>query len=732
MRDSGVGRVLVASLHQAIGDVLPMRLGFYESWLHAEGLREGSIGLAPLYAVLSFLRQEGDPYQAVTAKAGTYAAEWTVESMSPTTRSMIGMLPRVIRRRVVLNRACALVRASYDGSRASWRIRKGTARVTITSSVFCSVREPVAHPLCQYLRGGRATDAAVVRNRGVGVCRFVQGRERFRLHDARAVHRACGEWRGASRMTRLVVAVGLIAAIVLAVRPAGAQPATGRILVMPFDNVSRDARMVWLGEASAVLLADDLNALGAPAITRDERREAFDKLQVPPAASLTDATVIRIGQLVRASQVVRGTLAMEGDVLVVRARAVVLDSAKVTSEVTERGALSDLFAMFERVARSIAPASSRSSADVERTHPPVAAFENYIKGLLATTPSTAVNYLEMALKADPAFDRARIALWEVYDDEDEHAKALASVSGVQSNAPLYRRARFRVAMSQLNLERYDDAFGTFKALLDQRSTPALLNDLGVVQLRRGGTPSTGAATYWFTKAADADATEPDYFFNLGYAYWFERDMPAAIYWLREALRRDPTDGDAHYVLGVALARAGNATESAREKELARRLSSAYEEWDKRPASDPVPRGLERLKSDVELPHDRQIEQTLSNNQSDQRELARFYLDRARRLVDQESDREALNELNRVLFLSPYDAQAHLLLGRIHLRAGHAREAIDALNISIWSADSADAHALLAQAYLDARESSLARLEAEKALAMDPSRADARKLLDQLR
>ena len=101
----------------------------------------------------------------------------------------------------------------------------------------------------------------------------------------------------------------------------------------------------------------------------------------------------------------------------------------------------------------------------------------------------------------------------------------------------------------MNLKRYDDAFTTFKALADARPTPALLNNLGVVQLRRGGSPAAGTATYYFNKAAEADATEPDYFFNLGYAYWLDHDTQAAIYWLREGLRRDPTDGDAHYVLG---------------------------------------------------------------------------------------------------------------------------------------------------------------------------------------
>src|ERR1035437_9045098 len=81
MQEGGIGRVLVASLHQGIADILPTRLGFYENWLNAEGLREGTIGLAPLYAVLSFLRQEGDAYQIITTRAGEYAAEWTVSSM---------------------------------------------------------------------------------------------------------------------------------------------------------------------------------------------------------------------------------------------------------------------------------------------------------------------------------------------------------------------------------------------------------------------------------------------------------------------------------------------------------------------------------------------------------------------------------------------------------------------------------------------------------------------------
>jgi bacteriochlorophyll 4-vinyl reductase len=150
MREAGIGRVLVASLHQSIADILPMRLVFYENWLNAEGLREGTIGLAPLYAVLSFLRQEGDAYGLITTRAGEYAAEWTVQSMPPLRRTMIKALPVWLRRRMLLRLARQLVHSSYTGSRAVTRLRKGTASFDLRASVFCQVREPVAHPLCGF------------------------------------------------------------------------------------------------------------------------------------------------------------------------------------------------------------------------------------------------------------------------------------------------------------------------------------------------------------------------------------------------------------------------------------------------------------------------------------------------------------------------------------------------------------------------------------------------------
>ena len=150
MDDSGVGRLLVASLHQGIADLLPSRLEFYESWLHPSGLREGRIGLAPLAAVLSFLRHEGEAYRLVAGRAGEYSAEWTVAEMPALARTCVRAMPDPIKLRLVTRIARRMVRRTYGGSRALVRWRKGRGSFDIRGSIFCEVRNASEQPLCEF------------------------------------------------------------------------------------------------------------------------------------------------------------------------------------------------------------------------------------------------------------------------------------------------------------------------------------------------------------------------------------------------------------------------------------------------------------------------------------------------------------------------------------------------------------------------------------------------------
>ena len=114
------------------------------------GLREGTIGLAPFHAVLSFLRQEGDAFQFITIRAGKYAAEWAVSSMSALRRRAIKAMPGWLRGRWLLRVVRDLVRCSNRESRAVATGRRGITRIDLSGSIFCGVREPAEHPLCGF------------------------------------------------------------------------------------------------------------------------------------------------------------------------------------------------------------------------------------------------------------------------------------------------------------------------------------------------------------------------------------------------------------------------------------------------------------------------------------------------------------------------------------------------------------------------------------------------------
>jgi Flp pilus assembly protein TadD/TolB-like protein len=509
---------------------------------------------------------------------------------------------------------------------------------------------------------------------------------------------------------------------------AKAGEAEPRILIVPFETPGRDGRTYWLGEAVAILMADDVNGRGMGAITRPSRERAYDQLHLPPSALLSRATVIKVGELVGAGQVIVGEVRVDGDALTVKARPIRIDVGRADAEVTERGNLGDLFAIAQKVARRLVPGGTEVTPGPA---PSLQAFEQFVKGLLAEQPASQASFLEAALALDPGYDRARLALWEVRTSQGDHAAALAAARAVSEGSPVARRARFLGGVSLLSLKEYDEAFTVFKNLQDAASDPAILNNLGVIQLRRAAAADAGQPAYIFTKAAEAEPDDPDLLFNLGYAYALDRDPQGAIYWLREALRRNPVDGDAHFVLASALDAAGSGVEAGRERELAAQLSPLPVDATSA-RRDALPRGLERVRQHPESIRGHGIDQAIANTaQRDQRDLAQFHLERARRLVDGEQDREAMMELRRAVFLSPYDAEAHLLIGRIHLRAGRPREAADALKISIWSRDTAAAHVALADAYLRLRDVPGAKAQVQKALALDPNSAEAKAMMSRI-
>ena len=519
--------------------------------------------------------------------------------------------------------------------------------------------------------------------------------------------------------------------------PVRAQTAaiTPSVLVMPLRPLGDDPRALWLGEGVALLVADGLTSLGRPAVPRTDRVAAFDALELPADRELSRATLLRAAVVMGVRDLVTGTVSLAGETLTVSVRVVQVEAGRGNPEIREQGPLGDVVAIAGRVAAAIAGSPPGTPVVGYDPPPSLEVFEAFVKGLVAETPATQLRFLEQAVREAPGYARAHLAIWEVCTDEEQHARALAAAQAVPASSRFSRRARFAAGLSLINLKRWEEAFTAYKALLDESPTAAVYNNLGVIQARRGSvTAQTGKPAWYFSRASESDPDSPDYFFNLGYAYWLDKDTPAAIYWLREVVRRRPADGEAHFVLAAALQVTNTTAEASRERDLARQLSSRFDEWVQRPREDNVggvPRGLERA-SEAETTPVRADSGLVSTTQQDHQQLARFHYDRGLRLEEQQQDREAISEFRKSLYLAPYDAQTHLALGRVLVRSGRLRDAIESLKISLWSAESLDARLLLAEALLGTGETAEAQVHADRALQLAPESAVARALIERIR
>jgi hypothetical protein len=150
MRDARIGRVVAASLHDAIATLLPSRLEFYEAWLSPAALVHGRVPPSAVLAVLSFLRQDHDQYRAVAEYAGESAADWSVGTPSRSRDRFVRLLPARWRSRRALTRARQLVRQTHEASRLTGRLSRGRGVLEIVASPFCDARQKSATPACWF------------------------------------------------------------------------------------------------------------------------------------------------------------------------------------------------------------------------------------------------------------------------------------------------------------------------------------------------------------------------------------------------------------------------------------------------------------------------------------------------------------------------------------------------------------------------------------------------------
>lgn len=534
--------------------------------------------------------------------------------------------------------------------------------------------------------------------------------------------------------------------------PVSARPVLrqeGIFLVFPFENAGAPPRLDWIGEGLEELTIQGLSAAGQAVYSHTGRLNQMDSYGMPSTAKLSRATMLHIAQELDADYVVFGNFASDGKKLTVNARLLRVNPVALLPVVLESAPLESLMDLHIRLVWRLLGTCDRSFplnlAEFKKLQRPItlAAFEQYIRGLLANDDEVRLRDLKEAARLEPEWPSPAFALGEIYFSRDDCASALPWFAKVPASDERSVEAVFSSGVCRLRLGQPDKAEAIFTSLQENlhhnmvsgADLPEILNNLALARARQS---NFSAAQTALGRARDIDPGEDDYPFNLGLLSLQTNDLPAAATHFREAVHREPDKFEDRAFLIYVLEKSGKKPEAAGERE------SALEEFG--PGALPTLRldakngnaiaKYERIKRELDTTTLR-LElrgpdvTTADNGGSDSKETPADHVRHGRQEVNAGRLDAAEKEFHAALASDPHNASAHRELAEVYRLRGKLDDAVNELQLSLAARDSAAVHTTLARIYLVQKKPELARAEAEKAVKLAPNYPEAKELLQHL-
>ena len=332
-----------------------------------------------------------------------------------------------------------------------------------------------------------------------------------------------------------------------------AAPGTQTVLVLPFDNSTHQPGLEWISEAFPEVLGQRLDTQSLFLISRDDRQYAFDRMGIPVNLHASRATLYRIAAQLDADYIILGSYSFDGQTFTARAQVLDMKALRLSPDQVESGPLTDLIAIQTALAwdvlREIRPAFSEPRQGFLQRAPAIRldAFENFIRGVVASGAAEKIRYLKAAVAINPHYAQAILLLGKTYFAAHDYEQAALWFAKLPSSDSAAAEANFLLGLCEYHLGHFDKASDAFKATAERVPLTEVLNNIGAAENRRG---HREAAEY-FEKAVAADPSDPDYHFNLAVALYRKGDIAGAQRQLRETLSRRPNDSRSPPVPGVA-------------------------------------------------------------------------------------------------------------------------------------------------------------------------------------
>jgi tetratricopeptide (TPR) repeat protein len=505
------------------------------------------------------------------------------------------------------------------------------------------------------------------------------------------------------------------------------------VLVFPFENQSSRADLNWVSESFAETLSSRLSGPGFYILEREERNAAYDQLGIPADTPLTLASEYKAAQTLGVDWAVLGKFNVEGDRLSASARLLDLRQLKLSPAIEVSGELAELVDLQTRLAWRLVASYDPDFAvsteeDFDRKFPEVRldAFENYVRGMLATDDSTRIRFFLESDRLAPADHRAAFALGQLYFAQKDYADSAKWLRKLAAADPHYLESLFLFGVDEFFLGHYPSSEKAFASIGKEIPLGEVANNAGVLAARGG---RYAEALDDFERAFKSDPTDGEFSFNRGVTLWNLHRYKEAAESLQEAIRLNDNDSEAHTLLAVVLGKLGDGAGEQNQLDWLGQHEVGSEAGLSRDVL-PQPRLKknfdERAYRLLSLAVHNALEERFAGMPAD--EHAAVHKSRGARFVSEGRLAEAERELTEATSLVPGDRDAHMSLAQVLEAEGKHQEAAGEFQAALKLQDSYAGHIGLALVYLSLERLEQARQEAEAALKLDPGSREAQELV----
>jgi tetratricopeptide (TPR) repeat protein len=304
----------------------------------------------------------------------------------------------------------------------------------------------------------------------------------------------------------------------------------GRVLlVLPFDNRTGQPSLEWIREAAAEILSMRFASAGFQPTSRADRVYALDHLGLPQGFQPSRASSLKLAQTLDADSIVVGSYTTEGNSIVAEAELVDVPKLRMLPEVSARGEMTDMIAVFGTLAWKLTKQLDPSFSVAEETFAAAGngmrldAFEQYIRGITEPDQAERLRHLQQAVKLSPDFGPAWMALGREDYNGQQFQQAADAFAKVDRNGPDGLEAGFYRGLSLLFSGDYAHAQQSFAEVARVLPLAEVVNNEAVAMSRQGLD-----GTSLFIQAAAADPTAADYHFNLAVSLKRHGNLPGAM------------------------------------------------------------------------------------------------------------------------------------------------------------------------------------------------------------